>query len=215
MSGAGKSTQAHLFSQAYGFTRIAAGEQLRKLATQGEAPIHLQIEPLLLEGTLMPDEMAMPVTIDPIKAAYDTSVGFILDGTPRNLRQGELLDASLQEMGIHNIGVIYFNISLDQLKERVARRLECKSCQAPSGYPGSQAKCDFCGGMLAPRIDDVADVMDKRWREYVKKTEPLIQAYDHQKKLISINAEQPIHIVFAEIINALRLIDIYKENRTN
>jgi len=207
MSGAGKSTQAHLLSRAYGFTRIGAGEQLRELATQGEAPIHRQIELLLLKGYLMPDEIVVPIMIDPIKAACDTSAGFILDGTPRNLKQAELLDTSLQEMGMCNIRVIYFHILLDQLRERVAQRLVCKNCQAPSGYPGSRSKCDFCGGMLAPRMDDTADVVDKRWREYIKQTEPLIQAYDRQGKLICINAERPIHIVFAEIINALHSVD--------
>jgi adenylate kinase len=202
MSGTGKSTQAHLFSRAYGFTRIGAGERLRKLATEGEAHLRQQAESLLLKGSIVPDEIATSIMLTPIQDAYGTSKGFIIDGAPRNLSHANILNTGLKELGKHTIRVIYFDISLDQMRERVAQRLICKSCYAPSGYPGHTVKCDFCESALVPRMDDVSDTMEKRWREYVKQTEPLIQEYDCQGKLIHINAARPIHIVFADIVAA-------------
>src|SRR5947209_3333076 len=108
MSGAGKSTQAHLFSRSYGFTRIGAGERLRELATGGEAHIRQQAESLLLKGSIVPDEVAASIMLIPIQDAYDTSAGFVLDGAPRNLSHADMLDTALKGLGKYIIKAVYF-----------------------------------------------------------------------------------------------------------
>lgn len=204
--GSGKSTQARLLSLAYDFTCVSAGDQLRELVKQGKSPIREQVESLMLRGAFMPDELLIPIVIAPIQTAYYTSVGFILDGVPRNITQASMLTTSLKGLGIYTIKAIHLQVSAEKVRERIARRLVCKNCQAPGGYPGSQMSCDFCDGVLIPRNDDVSDVMVDRWQEHLRQTEPLIQTYENESRLVHINGDRPIHIVFAEIINALHLV---------
>jgi adenylate kinase len=205
MGGSGKSTQAHLLSLAYGFPRISAGDQLRELAKQEESPLREQAESLMLKGALMPDELLISVAIAPLQATYHTSRGFILDGVPRNPTQANIVATSLGELGMYTIKAIHIHVSLEQVHKRIAQRLVCENCQAPSGYPGSQTRCDFCDSVLISRNDDMSNIIVERWQEHFRQTGPLIQNYEREGKLIQINGDRSIHIVFAEIINALRL----------
>jgi adenylate kinase len=207
MPASGKSTQARLLAKAFGFVRISAGDQLRELVSHGD-DISEQIKSMMQRGALMPDELLMSVVITPIQASYDSSKGFILDGVPRNLSQANLLNASLKVMKMHSMKVVYLTTSLEEIKKRIARRQICKNCQAPSGYKGSQSKCDFCEGELVKRMDDISEAMSERLREYLKQTEPLIQAYGSTGNLVQIDGNRPIHIVLAEIIKALSILNL-------
>jgi adenylate kinase len=203
LPGSGKSTQASLLSRACAFPCISAGHLLREIAANVATQMREPVASLLLTGSFMPDELLMSTVIPPLEAAYKASKGIILDGMPRKLSQAKLLDASLKELGVYTIKAVYLSISPDQARERVAQRLICKNCQAPGGYPGGRTRCDFCEDELIRRVDDISNLMDTRWREYFRQTEPLIQAYEEEDKLVTINGEQPIHIVFAEIIKAV------------
>jgi adenylate kinase len=205
LPGSGKSTQARLLSRAYDFTRITPGDVLRNLAKQEDIQIRQQVTSLLLKGVHMPDELLTSIVIAPLQEVYNTATGIVLDGVPANLTQAKLLDASLKEIGIHISKAVYL-YATDHVRERAMRRLVCKNCQAPGNYHNSQTKCDFCEGELIRRTDDVPQVMDNRWKEYLEQTKPLIQAYRSEGKLTSVNSEQPIHMVFAEIINVLRTV---------
>lgn len=203
--GSGKSTQARLLSLAYSFVCLSPGDRLRELARQEASPLRAQAESSVSKGTLMPPELFIPVVISPIQTAYDTSRGFILDGVPRNITQATMLAKSLMELGISTIKVVHLQVSLEQVQERIARRLVCKSCQAPSGYQGSRVNCDFCNGVLVPRKDDISGTLVDRWQDHLRQTEPLIQAYERKGELVHINGDKPPHMVLVEIISALHL----------
>ncbi len=159
----------------------------------------------MLKGILIPDKLFIQVMQAPLQNFYDISTSLVFDGLPRSIAQAVWLNKSLTEQQIEICKAIYLDVSLEEMTKRVAKRLVCMSCHAPNGYYNGQEKCDFCGGELAQRVDDESTTVHDRLLEYQKQTEPLIKLYKADNKLIEIDGEQPIHIVFADLIKSLQL----------
>ena len=58
-------------------------------------------------------------------------------------------------------------------------------------------------GEMEGRADDIAAAISKRLEIYHAETEPLVEYYRTQGKLVGIHAERPIDAVFEEIQQAL------------
>lgn len=201
--GSGKSTQTRLLAHAYNLIRISPGEVLRDLSKQQGSDLYEEVTSLMRRGALMPDELLISVVITPLRLAYETSSGVVLDGVPGSLKQLNLLESSLREQGIQISKAVYLSVSAANAQKRAMQRMVCKNCQAPGSSQDGLTVCNFCGGELVPRADDVPDVIDNRWREYLDKTEPLVQAYERAGRLVTILSEHPAHFVFAELIRSI------------
>jgi adenylate kinase len=206
LPGSGKSTQARLLAHTYGFARISPGEILRELVSQERSAIHDQVRSLMSRGALMPDELLISVVLTPLHKAYHTSAGVVLDGVPGSVNQLHLLESSLKEEGIQISKAVYLSIEADYARARARQRMVCNVCQAPGSVQRDQVTCDFCGGQLILRADDTTKTMDNRWRIYLDNTEPLIQEYDRDRRLVRVQSEQPVYMVFAEVIRTIRSI---------
>ena len=63
--------------------------------------------------------------------------------------------------------------------------------------------CDACGGELYQRDDDKEETVKSRLSVYEKQTAPLIEYYEKQGILHTINGDQPINAVMVELGKAL------------
>ena len=63
--------------------------------------------------------------------------------------------------------------------------------------------CARCGGELIQRADDNEETVGKRLAVYTEQTQPLIDYYEKAGKLITVNGDQSIDEVFAEICEKL------------
>ena len=70
-------------------------------------------------GDLVPDDVIVGVIVERI-STDEAADGFILDGFPRTLPQGEALDDAVREAGRELTAVLLFDVS----DEEVIRRLE-------------------------------------------------------------------------------------------
>ena len=205
LPGSGKSTQAHLLSLAYGFSYVSPGDIFRSLPEHIDDQIYKQVTAYMLRGVLIPDSLFIQVMKAPLRKFYDFPTSLVFDGLPRSIAQAEWLNQSLTEQEIAICKAIYLDVSFEEMTKRVAKRLVCMNCHAPNGYYNGQTRCDFCGGELIQRKDDELTTVDGRLLEYQKQTEPLIRLYKAENKLIEIDGEQSIHIVFAKLIKSLQL----------
>jgi adenylate kinase len=87
-------------------------------------------------------------------------------------------------------------------------RRVCPNCGAiyhiknkPSAKKGI---CDICGGKLAIREDDRPEAIKRRLEIYHKQTEPILDKYSEEKKLIKVDASDPIDKVFQKILKRLK-----------
>jgi adenylate kinase len=200
--GSGKGTQAKLLAERLKVPHISLGDILRDEARAG-TEIGKRIAEFIHKGRLAPNELTIELTRKRI-GKPDCEPGFILDGFPRSKPQALALDKMLGEMKRELDKVIYFQITEDQVVERLSGRRSCKSCGAvyhvKFAPPESEGKCDRCGGELYQRRDDEEAAIRTRFEVYEDQTKPLIQRYQKADKLAKIDAGGSIKDVFDKLL---------------
>ena len=181
--GSGKGTQSKKLAATYGIAHVASGDLYREAIARG-TELGKQVEPLLAAGTLVPDEITIPLIRDRLDRG-DTVPGFILDGYPRNLVQAAALDEMLGDLG-RSIDVVFeFQVpNRQQLIDRLLKRA------AEEGRP-----------------DDTLEVIERRLETYDRETAPLVEYYRTSRaNVVGIHADRAIDEVFHEIEEALNTV---------
>ncbi len=191
--GAGKGTQAVSMVKRFGIPQISTGDMFRAAIGQG-TELGKKAKACIDAGQLVPDEITIGIVRERL-SQDDCKKGFLLDGFPRTTEQAEALDTILKELG------------QELLVERAVGRRMCKKCGAsfhiqfnPSRKEGI---CDECGGELYQRADDTRETMENRLSVYESSTQPLIDFYEAKGKCRTVNGDQPIDKVFADIVKVL------------
>jgi len=201
--GAGKGTQAEIFSKKLNIPTISTGNILRAAMKNG-TPVGLKAKEYVESGKLVPDEVVIGIVQERL-AEPDCANGYILDGMPRTIPQAE----ALEQCGIDIDCALSIEVSDDTIVERMSGRRTCSDCSATfhvvSNPPKVEGKCDFCGGELTIRKDDKPETVKARLATYHAETEPLKEFYAKRGKLKSVDNQPTIEATTAEIVKALGL----------
>ena len=179
--GAGKGTQAKRIAAEYDVPHISTGDMYRA-AIAAQTELGRQVEPLLAAGTLVPDEVTIPLIRERL-AEPDAAEGFVLDGYPRNLVQAEALDELLGDIGRGLDAILFFDLPDDIATGRMLRRAADEN-----------------------RPDDTPDVIARRLATYHEHTEPIVEYYRVTGRLVPLHAERTIDEVWSEIQDALEQV---------
>jgi adenylate kinase len=205
LPGAGKGTQAALVSQVAGIAHLTSGELFRANIRE-QTELGRKAQPFVEQGRLVPDELTVDMIIDRI-AQPDALDGFILDGFPRNVDQARALDKALALRDKTIDMVLYIKVSTDELVRRLAGRWNCRQCGAvyheQSMPPKESGVCDRCRGDLYQRKDDRPDVVRTRLQVNLKETEPLLEYYRSDGKLIEVDGELQVEQVKEHLLRAM------------
>ncbi len=183
--GSGKGTQSEKIVEKYGLIHLSTGEILRNEIKE-KTTIGCKVKEYIDDGMLVPDEIVLKTLY--FKAIeYADSAGFVFDGFPRTIVQAETLDKMLEKRDIPVDVVISIEVAEDELFKRMMGRAE------DSG-----------------RSDDNEEIIKKRIEVYKSQTLPLLDYYNKQEKLISINGMEPVNRVFE---NISRAIDFYQNKK--
>jgi len=201
--GAGKGTQAHFFSVQYKIPHIATGDLLRS-AIRNQNEIGLNAKSYIDAGKLVPDSVIIDLMRKRL-SQEDAKKGFILDGFPRTLPQGEALASLLGSFGQSIERVIYFVLDESILIERIVGRRSCPSCQSVYHMrykqPERDGFCD-CGVSLVIRVDDRPETVKARLASYHLETLPLVDFYKNQGLLLQVEAGGEMSIVRKSVDSA-------------
>ena len=204
--GAGKGTQAAKIITMYNVPHISTGDIFRKNLKEG-TPLGIKAKEFMDRGLLVPDELVVDLVNDRL-LADDCKDGFMLDGFPRTVFQGEALELELSKKKIALTAVVNINVDSDLLLKRLTGRRICKSCGATYhiyfNKPKSEGLCDKCGGELYQREDDKEATVKKRLEVYEEQTQPLIDYYNKKGLLVNIDGEGEMDKVFNDIITSLK-----------
>ncbi|MDB0439549.1 adenylate kinase [Clostridioides difficile] len=203
--GAGKGTQAAGIVEKYNIPHISTGDIFRKNIKEG-TELGKKAKEYMDQGLLVPDELTVGLVTDRI-SQEDCKNGFMLDGFPRNVAQGEHLDVFLKNAGIVLDKVVNIEVDKSILVSRAVGRRICKSCGATYHVefnpPKVKGVCDVCQGELYQRADDNEETVSKRIQVYLDETKPLVDYYSKQGIIADIKGDQAIDKVFEDIVEAL------------
>ena len=181
--GSGKGTQGIILSKELEIPEISTGDMLRQAVAEKSA-LGQQVGEIINQGCLVPDDLIISVIEERI-SREDCGNGFILDGFPRTIEQGEALEKVLPD----SVDVvIYFNVSSEAVVARLAGRLTCRKCGAVFPIMDTSL-CTVCGGDLYQREDDMTSTVLRRLKLYREHTEPLVAFYRGKNKLAEIDGE--------------------------
>jgi adenylate kinase len=203
--GAGKGTQAKMLVKALGIPQISTGDILRA-AVKEQSPMGIKAKECMDAGALVPDEVVVGIVKERLVMA-DCAGGFILDGFPRTVPQADALRANLAGMGKAIEHVVSIAVDNEELLQRITGRRTCRNCG--HGYhvkfdpPKSAGTCNECGGELYQRDDDSEATMRNRLNVYDSQTAPLIQYYEKEGLLRTINGTGSINEIQNSILSVI------------
>ena len=183
--GSGKGTQGERLQEDFRLPYWATGDILRGAVRNG-TELGAAAKEYMDRGDLVPDEVMVGLIAERV-SSEEASDGFILDGFPRTIGQGEALDARLTELDRLLTAVILIEVP----DEEVVRRLSGRRVCVKEGHifhmefdpPKNEGVCDMDGSRLEIRDDDKPDVIRRRLGTYHEKTEPLVGYYEKRSLL--------------------------------
>jgi len=181
--GAGKGTQAKIIAGELGVPTISTGDIFRANVS-GQTELGQKAKAYMDAGDLVPDEITVAMVRDRLDEP-DAAKGFLLDGFPRNIEQGERLNDTLADLG-HPLDRV-LELIVDE--EELVRRLS-----------GRRMVVD---GKTVQRDDDKPETVRHRLEVHREQTAPLSGWYDEQGLLTRIDAMGSIEEVTERALKAL------------
>ena len=176
--GSGKGTQSEMIISKYGLHHISTGDILRR-EIKKQTELGTIADEYIKTGQLIPDELIIQILADVLDANHEAK-GFIFDGFPRTIAQGEALDQLLREKETSIIAVLNLAVDEKELINRLIKR-----------------------GEESGRADDNLEIIQNRLEVYRNQTEPLKEYYKKKGKLFQIKGNNVIEDVFEQIVNVL------------
>ena len=197
--GSGKGTMAQKLTTELNIPQISTGDIFRKNLREA-TPLGLRIKSIVEGGGLVPDEITIEIVKNRL-AEPDCKKGYILDGFPRSIGQAEALD-TFQKIDC----AINLDVDKETIVSRLSGRRFCPDCNGTfhiSTLDDAEI-CPVCGGKLIIRPDDSEATVRERLRLYDTTTFPLIEYYEKAGKLLTIDGNGGIDVVYGRILAALK-----------
>jgi len=179
--GAGKGTQCANLVNDFGFCHLSAGDLLRSEQNRPGSEHGEMIRTYIKEGQVVPMEVTIKLLENAMRAALeegrqgegwvDGKGRFLVDGFPRKMDQAIKFDADVCEARM----VLFFNTTEEEMTKRLLKR-----------------------GETSGREDDNIESIKKRFKTYHDQTMPVIEYYNKQSKVASIDASVTIEEVHAK-----------------
>lgn len=186
-----------MIAEEFNVPHISTGDILRRNMKEG-TPLGLKAKAFVESGGLVPDEVVIGLVKDRLEQD-DCKNGYILDGFPRTIAQAEELDKVAKiDMAIN------IDVPFDVIVERLGGRRVCVCGETYHvSMLGGKNNCSRCGKELFIRDDDKPETVKNRLRVYQEQTEPLIEYYRKQGKIVDIAAKGTKEDIFADIKKVL------------
>ncbi|MBN2064777.1 MAG: adenylate kinase [Sedimentisphaerales bacterium] len=203
--GAGKGTQCKFIVDTYGLKHLSSGDILRRERSEG-TDLGKEAQGYMDSGKLVPDDLIVAMMMKEIAACGDLS-GFVFDGFPRTIGQAKELDKAMAQAGKKIDVVLNLQVDDSLLEERVCGRRSCLKCGAAYHVkymaPKVAEQCDNGCGKLSQRADDTAETVKNRIAAYHAQTAPLVEYYNEQGNVKSVNGNVAIDLVTTSLKSVL------------
>ncbi|EGR29184.1 hypothetical protein IMG5_161340 [Ichthyophthirius multifiliis] len=201
LPGAGKGTHSYNLQKKFCLCQLSTGDLLRTEVRNG-TPLGKQAKSIMQKGELVSDDIILNIVKYNLMKP-ECSKGAILDGFPRTLQQAQKFDEILKNEGLNIWKALYFKIDDSVILERLGGRI----VHLPSGRtyhlkynPPQIPYCDdVTGEQLVQRPDDKPETIKTRLENFHSQTKPMLEYYEKQGLLATINAQSSITNVWRQI----------------
>ena len=180
--GVGKGTQAKRLSITLGIPHISTGDLLRDHVAK-ETSLGLRAKESMDKGELVTRVIGM---VQYRLNKKDCESGFILDGYPRTLSQGQ----RMEDITTFDV-VLGLYAPNDVIVSRIENRRLCSKCNhvyhLERAKPQFEGRCNICTAPLYQREDDKPESVKKRLEIFEHDTKPLVDYYDEKGILAKID----------------------------
>ncbi|XP_053552025.1 adenylate kinase isoenzyme 1 [Bombina bombina] len=173
--GSGKGTQCERIVEKYGYTHLSTGDLLRAEVSSGTER-GKTLSAIMERGELVPLDTVLDMLKDAMIAKADKSKGYLIDGYPREVKQGEEFEKKIAAPSL----LLYIDAGSETMVKRLLKR-----------------------GETSGRADDNEETIKKRLETYYKATEPVIALYEGRGIVRKMNAEGSVDDVFTQVSAAL------------
>lgn len=205
--GAGKGTIAKKLEEKYHLPHVSTGDLFRE-NIKNNTSLGQEAKTYMDKGALVPDTVTINMLLDRI-SIDDCKNGFILDGFPRNLAQADGLKDALAKKSEKIDLAILMDAKDEDIVKRLSGRRVCESCGTPYHVETLKPKvdgiCDKCGGKLIQRKDDTEEVIRDRLKVYHEQTQVLIEYYDKEGILLTMNGFDSIENILSKLEKVIKL----------
>lgn len=178
--GSGKGTQGEKLVAHFGIPKISTGDALRAAVAAGTG-LGKKAKAAMDAGQLVANEIVIGIVEERL-GQPDAKKGFILDGFPRNTAQAEVLDAMLRRLGQPGIGkAVHLAVNDEEIIKRLLDRAQKEG-----------------------RADDKEEVIRERIKVYNAETHPLLDYYEKQGKLVTVQGVGSMDEIFRRIVGVLQ-----------
>ncbi len=206
--GVGKGTQAKLISSKLNIPHISTGDILRQ-SVKDQTELGKKAQEIMNRGDLVPDDIMIGIIQDRLHKS-DCAKGFILDGFPRTVNQAIALDKLLKEMNFSDVSVVNITADDNELVSRIGDRRACKNCGQIFALKDIKGKtnCPSCNAenSFHLRDDDKEEVVRNRLEVFRQNTEPVLDYYNKQNIVKSIEGLGSIEEVSKKVFERLNII---------
>ncbi|RNC65729.1 adenylate kinase [Proteiniphilum sp. X52] len=172
--GSGKGTQSAKLVEKYGLKHLSTGDMLRN-EIEADTELGKLADSYMSKGDLVPDELVIDI-LDNLIGKHRDAKGFIFDGFPRTLAQGEALGKMMEKHGEEIDAVLSLEVEEEELIDRLLKR-----------------------GQISGRRDDNRETIESRLKVYHSQTEPLKEFYRTKGTLKNIEGVGSIDDIFGSI----------------
>lgn len=196
--GSGKGTHFETIANKFGLVHYSTGDMLRDEVAKNSEDGKIA-KSYMDKGELVPSDIVEKLTR---KNLLSSDVGHVIDGSPRSVSEAEFLD----KIGLNINAVLYLDVDDNEIIKRVSGRRVCNcgaSYHVLYNKPKKDGICDKCGSKLYQRSDDTFNTVKNRLDTFHQQTEPVVEYYEKQGKLVKINGNGSIDEVKQRLMNIL------------
>lgn len=182
-SGCGKSTQAKLIADKYQLTHLSMGQLLRDEIASG-SELGTRLKSFVDSGTWAPDDLVIDILMSNLaKLEYQN---FIVDGFPRVLNQGKVMEYNLKNQNQSFGLLIHLDVTFEEIMARRAKK--------------GDAFQD------ASRTDNTPEAVAKRQASYDDTIKPIKEYFASTGKLFEVDGNRPVEPILADICAAIEKV---------
>ena len=201
--GAGKGTQCARLAARLSVPHISTGDLFRAEAANG-TELGREVAAHLDAGSLVPDAMVLDLLATRLGNSSAREAGYLLDGFPRTLAQGQAL---FEVLGAQAADVaVELHVPTSIVLPRLAGRRVCQGCGATFSVTGAEeiSRCRSCGGKVTRRSDDTDEAIARRLAAYDREAGPLLGWLDEMELLVRVDGVGDPDEVHRRLVHAVR-----------